>query len=61
MSEEPKVVDPQDAVKHGYWGYSPVEKDRTEPTVAVQGPLAEPAAQGETKPAAKPASKGASK
>lgn len=58
MADEKKpgeVVDPADAYKHGYWGYTPVEKDRAEYSVAVQGPIAEEAAQGGT--AAKPAAK----
>lgn len=49
MADEKKpsdVVDPQDATKHGYWGYQPVEKDRADYTVAAQGPIAEEAAQG---------------
>jgi hypothetical protein len=49
MADEKKpseVVDPQDATKHGYWGYQPVEKDRKDYTVEVQGPIAEEAAQG---------------
>jgi hypothetical protein len=49
MADEKKqgeVVDPGDAVQHGYWGYNPVEKDRREYSVEVQGPIAEEAARG---------------
>jgi hypothetical protein len=49
MADEKKqgeVVDPQDALQHGYWGYNPTEKDRKEYTVEVQAPLAEEAAKG---------------
>ncbi len=46
MADEKRVVDPKDAVKHGYWGYVPDETPNEEYTVAVQGPRAEEAAQG---------------
>lgn len=49
MADERKpgaVVPPEEGTKHGWWGASPVHKDREEFTVAVQGPIAEEAAQG---------------
>jgi hypothetical protein len=49
MADERKpgaVVPPEDGTKEGWWGSSPVHKDREEFTVAAQGPIAEEAAQG---------------
>jgi hypothetical protein len=49
MAEERKrgaVVPPEDGVKAGWWGESPVHKDRKDFTVEVQGPIAEEASQG---------------
>lgn len=49
MADERKpgeVVAPDDATRYGYWGASPVHKDRKDYTVEVQGPIAEEAAQG---------------
>jgi hypothetical protein len=49
MAEDRKpgaVVPPEDGTKEGWWGSSPVHKDRKDFTVEVQGPIAEEAAQG---------------
>ena len=49
MADEKKPSDwvaPEDATQHGYHGYQPVEKNREDYTVAVQGPIAEEAARG---------------
>jgi hypothetical protein len=49
MADERKpgeVVDLADGTKYGYWGASPVHKDRKDYTVEVQGPIAEEASQG---------------
>lgn len=49
MADEKKqgeVVDPADAVQHGYWGQSPVEKDRDAYSFNAQAKIAEEAARG---------------
>lgn len=49
MAEDRKpgaVVPPEDGTKEGWWGSSPVHKDRKDFTVEVQGPIAEEASQG---------------
>jgi hypothetical protein len=49
MADEKKrgeVVDPADAVEHGYWGYNPVEKDRSQYSFKGAGAVAEEAAKG---------------
>lgn len=59
MADEQKpgaTVAPEDATREGWWGTSPVHKDRADFTVAVQGPIAEEAAQGGA--AAKPTGAG---
>lgn len=54
MAEAKEVVDPKDALDHGYWGYSLQESDdRVAHTMAGQTGAGDPPKEAE-KPAVKP-------